>query len=217
MERQQADQRDLAGRRQQHGQRRALGKEAGAHDARGDRSRKSAEADRESQQRATEGEPADGAHRDRRDEGVAVDQRRQRREGAVIQPHRAQAHGDEGDGHGDQQRDPGTPRLAVDGVRGKLSGDLTGDTEAFDGATFGVGRWPGRIGLGGVAQMVFDFAGKASRQRRIEIKLAPQRSDILFDHAGHARPPSSVSTAREKRPHTLRRSASAAEPALVSE
>ena len=63
----------------------------------------------------------------------------------------------------------------------------------------------------------FDFTGKTSRQCRIEIKLAPQRRDIPIDHAGHVRPPSSVSTAREKRPHTLRRSASAAEPALVSE
>ena len=49
MEKQQSDQRDLACRRQQHVQRRALDEQAGAHDAGGDRGHERGQADRERQ------------------------------------------------------------------------------------------------------------------------------------------------------------------------
>src|SRR3954462_811227 len=67
MEKEKPRQGDLAGRSEQHMQRRALDEQAGANDARSDRGRKGDQAERERQDRAAEGEPADRTDRRRSD------------------------------------------------------------------------------------------------------------------------------------------------------
>ena len=116
------------------------------------------------------------------------------------------------------QRDPGATGLSAHGIAGELCGDFARQAEALDRAAFGLRRRPGRIGFGRVPEMRLDLVGHAAGQRRIEIELAAQRRHVVLDHAGHARPPfSEASTACEKRPQALRRSASAEAPPLVSE
>ena len=105
----------------------------------------------------------------------------------------------------------------VDRIGGELRGDVAAEAEALDGAALGVRRWPGRIGLGRVAQMILDLAGDALGQFYVEVEFTAQRRDVLVDHAGHPRPPRKLSTAFENFPQALRRAVSADAPALVSE
>ena len=200
--------------------RRPIDEEAGPDDSRRDRRSERSRADRQRQQGATKGEPSDASDDKRRDEGVAIDERRKRRQrvAPLAQPADPQPHGDEGDGDRCQQGDPGPLGLAVHRIGGALPGNVARAAEALDGAALRFARGPRGIGFRRLPQMGFDLLGHAIREHGIVVEVAPKRGDIVVDQAGHVCPPfNSVSTACENRLHALRRSARADVPFLVSE